>query len=79
MRFMEKKLSELREEYKRGQQHLEILERQRQETRDTMLRISGAILVLEELVQQAGKLRDDGTPLNDRQGVTAEPATLNGT
>jgi hypothetical protein len=49
---MEQKLSELREEYKRGQQHLDLLDQQRQRTRDTLLRIAGAIQVLEELQQQ---------------------------
>lgn len=46
---METRLEELRHEYERGRQHLENVERQRQELRDTLLRISGAIQVLEEL------------------------------
>ncbi len=44
------RLARLRDEFARGQRQLEDLERQRQETRDTLLRISGAIQVLEELL-----------------------------
>jgi len=51
---MEQRLQELRLELEKGKQRLEDLDRQRQEVRDTMLRISGAIQVLEELrVQEA--------------------------
>jgi hypothetical protein len=48
---LEERLTELRSELSRGQQHLDSLERQRQDVRDTLLRISGAIQVLEELLQ----------------------------
>jgi hypothetical protein len=47
-----KRLEELRAELEKGQRHLEGLDRQRQEMRDTLLRISGAIQVLEELLRQ---------------------------
>jgi hypothetical protein len=50
--MVEKKLRELRLEFERGQDQLESIERERQHVRDTLLRISGAIQVLEEL---AGK------------------------
>jgi hypothetical protein len=46
---MEERLKQLREELEKGRQRLEALDRERQETRDTMLRIGGAIRVLEEL------------------------------
>jgi prefoldin subunit 5 len=49
---MVRRLEELRQELAKGQKRLEMLERERQEVRDTMLRISGAIQVLEELVKQ---------------------------
>jgi prefoldin subunit 5 len=51
---MEKRLEELRSELTKGRQRLELLDRERQEVRDTMLRISGAIRVLEELVTPNG-------------------------
>ena len=49
---MTNRLEELRKELEKGRQRLESLDRERQEVRDTMLRISGAIQVLEELRTQ---------------------------
>jgi prefoldin subunit 5 len=47
------RLQQLKDELQKGQQEMARLDRQRLELRDTMLRISGAIQVLEELsVQQ---------------------------
>lgn len=49
---MEKRLQDLRKEFKLGEAQLEELDRQRARLRDTLLRISGAIQVLEELLSQ---------------------------
>lgn len=49
---MQERLAELRAEFEKGQQQLHLLDQQRAELRDTLLRISGAIQVLEELVKQ---------------------------
>jgi uncharacterized protein (UPF0147 family) len=49
---MNDRLVQLRAELEKGQQRLLALDRERQETRDTMLRISGAIRVLEEMQQE---------------------------
>ena len=49
---MEIKLQELRREFEQGQLQMNHLERRRIQLRDTMLRISGAIQVLEELLTQ---------------------------
>lgn len=49
---MKERLAELRLEFEKGQQHLQLLDQQRAEVRDTLLRISGAIQVLEELLKQ---------------------------
>ena len=46
---MNERLELLKKEMVKGQQRLAILDRERQELHDTMLRISGAIQVLEEL------------------------------
>ena len=43
-------MESLRGEYERGPRHLELLDRQRGELRDRLLRIGGAIQVLEELL-----------------------------
>jgi prefoldin subunit 5 len=50
---MEQRLQELHRELEKGQQELARLDHRRQELRDTMLRISGAIQVLEELSGQS--------------------------
>ncbi|MFH1860621.1 MAG: hypothetical protein ABH870_06380 [bacterium] len=47
---LQKRLEELKEEFQKGQQQLDTLDKQRAELRDTLLRISGAIQVLEEEV-----------------------------
>lgn len=44
------RLKELKEEYKKGQERLVALEQETEALSKTMLRISGAIQVLEELV-----------------------------
>ena len=49
---MKERLAELKAEFEKGQQHLRLLDQQRAELHDTLLRISGAIQVLEELLAQ---------------------------
>lgn len=49
---MIERLEQLRAELEKGSLKLQSLDRERQEVRDTMLRISGAIRVLEEMLQQ---------------------------
>jgi len=46
------RLEELRGEYARGQAQMKSLEQRQAELHDTLLRISGAIQVLEELLAQ---------------------------
>jgi len=47
--MIENRLRELRSELEKGAQQLAALDRRRSELRETMLRIEGAIQVLEEL------------------------------
>lgn len=54
---MNERLVQLRAELEKGQQRMMALDRERQETRDTMLRISGAIQVLEEMQHEEAALR----------------------
>jgi uncharacterized protein (DUF3084 family) len=49
----EKRISELRDEQQKGQQVLAGLEGQAAELRQTLLRIVGAIQILEELLESA--------------------------
>jgi prefoldin subunit 5 len=46
---MRERLQQLKKELQKGEQEMARLEQQRQQLRDTILRISGAIQVLEEL------------------------------
>jgi prefoldin subunit 5 len=50
--MLEQRLIELRKEFKLGAAQLEALDQQRAQLRDTLLRISGAIQVVEELLSQ---------------------------
>jgi hypothetical protein len=58
-----KRLNELRHELERGYRRMAVLDKEREETRDTILRIKGAIQVLEELSQgdsQADRVASGG-------------------
>ena len=53
---LEKRLQELKAEYEKGQQRLKELQEEATQTGNAMMRISGAIQVLEEeLAKMAGK------------------------
>lgn len=49
---LQERLETLKKEFATGQARLQELERQEAQLRETMLRISGAIQVLEELISQ---------------------------
>jgi hypothetical protein len=57
---VEQRVSELKAEHKKGQQMLAELEAKEAELRQTLLRISGAIQVLEELLAAAESPAGDG-------------------
>jgi prefoldin subunit 5 len=52
--MIEKRLLDLRAELEKGLRQMEMLDRRRSELRDTILRIEGAIQVLEDLQSTAG-------------------------
>lgn len=52
---MNERLSQLRCELEKGKQEMQRLDQRRLEIRDTLLRISGAIQVLEELQARVGQ------------------------
>jgi len=47
---LQARLTDLKQEFQRGQAQLQELERQQSHLRETLLRISGAIQVLEEIL-----------------------------
>ena len=51
---LEKRLTELKSEFEKGQQRLQELETEASSLRDTLLRISGAMQVLQEELDKAG-------------------------
>jgi hypothetical protein len=59
----EKKLKQLREELELGQRQLAVLDGRAAELRSTLLRISGAIQVLEEVLGDSAAARPAPTPL----------------
>jgi prefoldin subunit 5 len=57
---MNERPAALKKELEKGQHQMALLDQRRQELRDTILRISGAIQVLEELQAQSGQAERDG-------------------
>ena len=72
---LERRLELLHIELEKGQRHLTLLDRQRQDARDTLLRITGAIQVLEELLQQEERNGADGKAVADDRVKRAESVT----
>lgn len=57
------RLAELQKEYQKGQERLSLLEQEMNDLKSTLLRISGAIQVLEELQQEGpASLSENGSP-----------------
>jgi prefoldin subunit 5 len=60
---IEARLKELKEEYQKGQGQIVALEQETANLRNTMLRISGAIQVLQELL--GDKVSENSIPVNN--------------
>jgi hypothetical protein len=69
---LERRLSELKSEYQAGQKMLVDLEARQAELRQTLLRISGAIQVLEELLAPGGPPVVKGSESSGLAGQAAE-------
>jgi uncharacterized coiled-coil protein SlyX len=61
---LEQRLAELRDDFERGQQTLDQLESQATTVRQTLLRISGAIQVLEEELGDTGQSNESSSELS---------------
>ncbi len=67
---LQTRLAELRQEYRLGEEQLGQLVHHEAELRETLLRISGAVQVLEELSRPDGEA--DGSPDGIRQDAATE-------
>lgn len=63
------RLAELRQEYRAGEEQLGRLVRHEAELRETLLRISGAVQVLEELTGPDGEPKTEGGPGDAPRGA----------
>ena len=68
--WIERRLDKLRREATTGEERLEQLDRQRAEVRATLLRISGAIQVLEELHAETTPVEPPGAGEPAGNGLT---------
>lgn len=71
---IEARLAALRHEYTAGETQLRRQEEQINSLRETLIRISGAILVLEELLSQAGNVAPKETRPTECLAVFGTPA-----
>ncbi len=69
---LQTRLGELKKEFATGQVRLQELEKQQMSLRETMLRISGAIQVLEELLADEPSLKQNGTHSGEKQPLSGQ-------
>ena len=55
---LEKRLDELKTEYDQGEKMISDLDARREQVRQTLLRISGAVQILEELLKEEGAVAE---------------------
>jgi predicted nuclease with TOPRIM domain len=69
---LQKRLEQLKEEFEAGQTRLRELETEQSFIRETMLRISGAVQVLEEALRENAKSDKPATPAASLSARTAK-------
>lgn len=74
---LQARLQELKKEFVTGQAHLQELEKQQIYLRETMLRISGAIQVLEELLADGHPAEQNGARLGGTQSIAGQANPVN--
>jgi hypothetical protein len=73
----EQRLSELRAEHQKGQQMLADAEAKAADLRQTLLRITGAIQVLEELMADSSERQNGAEPATAAEPAHAAPSVTN--
>lgn len=68
---VQNRIASLKKELEAGQGRLQELERQQMYLRDTLLRISGAIQVLEEVLKESPVEEGNGDRSREEQGVSS--------
>jgi predicted nuclease with TOPRIM domain len=68
------RLEALKKELETGQNELQKVEAQRTYLHETMLRISGAVQMLEELLAEGGPAGPDGSLTNERRTAAPDEA-----
>ena len=74
---LEQRLSELKTEFESGQNYLEDLEQKEANTRQTLLRIQGAIQVIEEELAKVENNNDNHTEYSEISTIQPEVFTNN--
>ncbi len=74
---LQARLQELKKEFATGQTRLQELEKQQMYLRETMLRISGAIQMLEELLADGHPGEQNSTRLGEAQHVSVQANPVN--
>jgi hypothetical protein len=69
---LQTRLGEMKKEFTTGQAGLQELEKQQMYLRETMLRISGAIQVLEELLANGGSAEQNGAHPGEKQPLSGQ-------
>lgn len=69
---LQTRLGELKKEFAAGQVRLQELEKQQMYLREAMLRISGAIQVLEELLADGGSVEQNGAHSGEKQPLSSQ-------
>jgi predicted nuclease with TOPRIM domain len=73
---LQTRLSELKNEFEKGRARLQELEKEQMHLRETMLRISGAVQILEELLNDEHVAKQNGVGLVETSSITGQSNSI---